>query len=407
MNTTPFEVKRDFIIKLGKALHKFGTPAYRLEAHLHNVAKHVGLDGYFLITPTALTFVLWVPGDKQEYTHVFRVKPGELDLGALARTDELVEDMVEGKYKLQQALQRLVIIEQAPNPYNTVTTLFSFGIVGAAFAMLIATSWNDVFWSFLLSFPVYGLVFLAERSKRMAEMLEPLSAMMAAFCASGLMWLDPAINVPVVTLSSIIIFIPGLSLTLGLSELAARDLVSGTARIMDAMMLLFKLYFGAVLGMAVGDLIWQPPSYIAEPAVPLWANLLGVPLLSLGLVVIFKSRLIDAPWGILAGIIAYGFSIMGSTYLGDALGPFLGAFMVGVYGNLFARIMKAPASIALLPGIVLLVPGSKTYIGLNTMITGESMVDQAAIGSQTLLIFMSLVAGLIFANVAVSPRRTL
>ena len=53
-----FLTKRKFIIKLGKALHKFGTPAYRLESHLQSVASTLGLEGYFLITPTTMTFVL-------------------------------------------------------------------------------------------------------------------------------------------------------------------------------------------------------------------------------------------------------------------------------------------------------------------------------------------------------------
>jgi uncharacterized membrane protein YjjP (DUF1212 family) len=34
-----FAEKRRFIIKLGKALHKYGAPAYCLEAHLQNVSE--------------------------------------------------------------------------------------------------------------------------------------------------------------------------------------------------------------------------------------------------------------------------------------------------------------------------------------------------------------------------------
>jgi len=78
-----------------------------------------------------------------------------------------------------------------------------------------------------------------------------------------------------------------------------------------------------------------------------------------------------------------------------------------VYASLYSRWMNAPASIALLQGIVILVPGSKSYIGLNAMVTGEMMLKQSHVGSQVFLIFMSLVAGLIFANVLMPPRRTL
>ncbi|WP_345842761.1 threonine/serine ThrE exporter family protein [Shewanella algae] len=406
MDNQEFIEKRRFIIKLGKALHKFGTPAYRLETHLQTVAKTLGIEGYFLISPTSMTFVLQHDTD-QEYNHVARVKPGELDLGSLARTDALVQELSLGQRSLSEALERLDEIANKPNPYGPMLTLGAFGTSAAAFAMLMGSSWNDVFWSALIGMLVYGLVFSAERSRRMAELLEPLAAMLAGFATCGLAQLDAGLNIPVVVLSGIIVFIPGLALTLGLAELAARDLMSGTMRIMDAVMLLFKLYFGAVLGVAIGNALFGESLYIEPMPLPRWAIWSAVPILSMALVFIFKARLKDAPWGVLAGIVAFFSAMFGGLYLGDSLGIFFGALAVGIYANLFARWMKAPASIALLQGIVILVPGSKTYIGLNVLISGETMLNQSHLGSQIFLIFMSLIAGLIFSNVVVPPRNTL
>ncbi|MBE8167054.1 MAG: threonine/serine exporter family protein [Shewanella sp.] len=406
MNDQEFRIKRKFIIKLGKALHKFGTPAFRLEAHLMKISRNLGLEGNFVISPTSMTFVLH-HDEEQEYNHLARVKPGDLDLGALARADELVDELISGQRNLNEAIERLDEIADKPNPYGTTLTMMAFGLSSGAFAMLMNTSWNDVFWSAMLGLFVFGLVHKAESSRKMAEMLEPLAAIICATFCCGIALIDPSINIPVVILSGIIVFVPGLALTIGLAELAARDLISGTARIMDAMMLLFKLYFGAVLGLAIGHALFgSVPSTdsIPLPDGAVWA---AVPLLSIALAVMFKARIKDSPWGILAGIVAYFAAMLGGHYIGDTIGIFFGALAVGVYSNLYSRWMKAPASIALLQGIVILVPGSKTYIGLNTLISGETMLNQAQIGSQIFLIFMSLIAGLIFANVAVSPSRTL
>ncbi len=270
MDNAEFIEKRRFIIKLGKALHKFGTPAYRLEAHLQTISNLLGIEGYFLISPTAMTFVLQHDTD-QEYNHVARVKPGELDLGSLARTDELVEELVSGKRSLAEALDRLEEIANKPNPYGPLLTLLAFGSSAGAFAMLMGTSWNDVFWSAMLGFMVYGLVYRAERSKRMAETLEPLAAILCAIITCAISHFDPYINIPVVILSGIIIFVPGLALTLGLAELAARDLISGTARIMDASMLLFKLYFGAIFGMVIGNALFGEAINFEPAPLPRWA----------------------------------------------------------------------------------------------------------------------------------------
>lgn len=61
-----FAEKRRFIIKLGKALHKYGTPAYRLEAHLQNVSALLEIKARFMVTPTTLTFILSEGLDQQD-----------------------------------------------------------------------------------------------------------------------------------------------------------------------------------------------------------------------------------------------------------------------------------------------------------------------------------------------------
>lgn len=406
-NADSFIEKRRFIIRLGKALHKFGTPAYRLEAHLMNVSKNLEIYGSFLITPTSLTFVLSPNDEEQDYNHIMRVEPGELDLGSLARADELVDELISGQRTLAEAIERLDEISNKPNPYGRVLTFFAFGASSGAFAMLMQSSWNDIFWSILLGLVVCLFTFWAERSRRVTNMLEPVSALTSAFLASAIALIDPGINIPLVILSSIIAFIPGLSLTLALSELANRNLMSGTARIMDAAMILFKIYFGGVLGIALGKLLWGDIVYVVPEHTPHWTAWAAVTTLSISLVILFKCRKKDAPWGIISGYIAFGASIIGAEYLGVALGAFVGAFALGLYSNIFSRLMKLPSSIVKLLGLVVLVPGSKVYIGLNIAISGQTIMNTSDTGSQAFLIFMSLVAGLIFANVALPSRKTL
>lgn len=409
MTSAPFKKKRKFLIKLGKALHKFGTPAYRLESHLKNISASLGLDGSFLITPTAMTFVLWPKGDRdnQEYNYAVRVKPGELDLGSLARADELVEELCSGQRSLDDAQLRLDELASMPNPYPHWINFLAFGTSGGAFAMLMGSSWADVVAAFGLSLLIYGLVYAAESSQRIAAALEPLAALTAGFCASAISLYEPSINLSMVVLSSIIAFIPGLALTVGLAELSARELQSGTARVMDAIMVMFKLYFGAVLGMAVGALCWGQVEPVEAVAIPQWTAWLAVLLLSASLVVMFKTRLKDGAWGVLSGFIAYSTSLLAAAYFDVALGTFFGALFVGIYANLYARYLKSPAIIVTLQGMVILVPGSKIYIGLNTVISGQQMTEVEHIGSQAFLILMSLVAGLIFSNVVVNPRKSL
>ena len=65
-------------------LHKYGTPAFRLEAYLGEVAKYLGVHASFISTPTSLTFVIWSDRHEDEYNHAARLLPGELDMNALS-----------------------------------------------------------------------------------------------------------------------------------------------------------------------------------------------------------------------------------------------------------------------------------------------------------------------------------
>lgn len=409
MTSSLFKQRRKFLIRLAKTLHQCGTPAYQLEAHLIKISDALELGGSFLISPTAITCIFWPKGDRenQEQSYVTRMQPGDLDLGLLARTDELVEELCTGQRDLDDALLRLEEITHKPHPYPQWMIFIAFGLASAAFSMLMGTSWADVITSCLLGFGIYGLVFWAEKSQKILAALEPLAALGAAFFASAMSFIEPSINMPLVVLASIIVFIPGLALTVGLSELAARDLVSGTARVMDAIMVLFKLYFGAFLGFAIAKVAWGSVAQQEALPLPAWSGWLAVLVLSFCLMVMFKIRLKDAPWGVAAGFLAHGTGIIASSFFGIALGTFFAALLLGIYANLYARWLKAPAAIVLLQGIVVLVPGSKLYMGLNTVIAGQEILHIEQIGSQSFLILMSLVAGLIFANIFVDPRRSL
>jgi uncharacterized membrane protein YjjP (DUF1212 family) len=408
LKTATFTEKRKFIVKLGKMLHKYGTPAYRLEAHLMDVTSFLGLKASFIIIPTALTFVIWTEGHEDEYTHAARVNPGDLDLGSLARTDELVDQLSKGLLTLKEADGLLDEIYNMPNPHGRLAIGAAFGMSSGAFAMLMGTSWNDVAWSALLGLLVYVFVVWSERSRRVSHMLEPLVAIVSAFTACSIAYyFDPSINIRLVVLSSIIVFIPGLALTLGLAELAARHLVSGTARVMDALMLLFKLYFGAFLGVAFGVTAFGEIDFIQPEPIPKWTAWLAIAILCSSLIIIFRTKAKHIIWSLAAGFIAYGASLWGALYFDYALGVFVGAFAVGVYSNLFTRLANAPAVIVAMQGLIVLVPGSKIYIGLNSIISGQNFVAADHIGQQTFLILMSLVAGLIFANVALPPKKIL
>ena len=396
---------RRFIIELGTSLHAYGAPSHRLENLLEETTAALGVQGTFLVTPTTMHFLFRDQDSDEEYSHIVRVQPNLLDLNRLARTHKLVDEVLAKQIDLPQARAQLEQIKAMPDPYPRWLMLLAWGMLSACFAVVCGARLNEIIAAGVAGCFAYGLVVLSERSKRLEEMLEPLTALLIAFMASAIAAWGLHFNVPIVILAGTIAYIPGLFMTIGLRELAARHVLSGTARIMDAGMMVFKLFFGAVFGLALAGLWWTTPQVPLQPAVVNWISYLAVLGLSVSLLIIFKISWHDAPWGLFAGLIAYVSATLGATVFEPSLAGLIGAFVVGIYANAYSVLKNRPTSIVLLPGIVLLVPGSKIYIGLNNFVTGESIIANTVDGAQVLLAFMAIVAGLMFANMVLPPKR--
>ncbi|MCF2948386.1 threonine/serine exporter family protein [Paraglaciecola aquimarina] len=408
MNIIEFIFIRKFILKLGKMLHKYGTPAFRLEAYLTEVASYLGVHSSFISSPTSLTFMIWTDKHEDEYQIAVRLEPGEIDMNCLSLTDELANELLSGKLSLADADKHLDQINSLKSPYSNLLTGMAFGLGTGAFSMLMGASLPEVLWSGVLGLVVFFWTLWSQKSKRVNLMLEPISALFSALLACAIsQYFQSSINIPLVVLSSVIFLVPGLSLTMGLAELSSRNLVSGTARVMDALMQFFKLYFGAFLGVAIGFALFGENTYTPAPSLPFWATWLAVFLLSISLVAVFRTRLKHIHWALMSAFIAYGITTWTSSLFDQEIGSFIGAFALGVFANLSSRLMNQPASIALMHGLIVLVPGAKTYIGLNSFISGKDFVNIDHVGQEVMIIFMSLVAGLIFANVVAPTKKAL
>ena len=92
--------------------------------------------------------------------------------------------------------------------------------------------------------------------------------------------------------------------------------------------------------------------------------------------------------------------------LGSEFAPFLGALAVGCASNSYARWIDRPASVPLIPGILLLVPGSVGYRSLTAFLENQA-VQGIELAFTTTLVAASLVGGLLVANVVVPPKRLL
>jgi uncharacterized membrane protein YjjP (DUF1212 family) len=401
----PDPIAVGFVLQLARALHAHGYSAQRLENILGATADRLGLEGHrFFSMPTQI-MAAFGPEARQR-TALLRVEPGEVNLGKLAALEQVSLDVAYGRSSPQEGMAEIARIVAAPSDFGPALTTISFGVLSGAVCQFLGGGWREIVVAATLGLFLGVFALYAERHARVSRMFETLAAFLLSMAALGLARLVGPISVFVATLSGLIVLMPGLLLTTAITELATRHLASGTLRMSSAFMTLLGIAFGVALGTAAGVAMFGAPmETIARAPLPWWAAPVAIVLAATCSVAILKADPRDALWIIAAGVLGVSAGRYAAIWLGAEQGTFVAAFGVALASSAYERWRHRPAPVVLVPGILLLVPGSIGYLSMSSLMERDTLtgIDTAF---RMILTAVSLVAGLLLAGVvAPEPRR--
>lgn len=391
-----------FVLRLAKALHTYGTPAYELERLINSVAKRLGFGLECFSLPTMITLSLFEQDSHSSF--VIRVSPGDINLEKLARANSIAERVLHGEMTLNNAARELTEVTRAPPRWGNTAVVTSFGLVSLGVGRVFGGDWAECLSSSLIGLLVGFLAVISTRNLVTGYLFPTVAAFFAACSSYFLAYLTGHSSVYITLVSGLIVLLPGLTITVGLGELATQNLVSGTARLSGAAILFVLMGFGVAVGDVLGEYWFPALPALAVKILPWWTEWLGVVIAGIGFVALFQARLRDAPWVLLAGLIAYSSARYGSNLAGPIAGAFIGAFTIGAASHVFRFVMMRPNSIMLVPGIILLVPGSMGFRSLHALLE-KDVVAGLDIAFQMMLAGISLVIGLLLSSVFALPER--
>lgn len=395
--------KYQFIIELGKALHTYGIPSYKIQTYLTKVSKTKGIHGTFMDLPTWINYVFYE--DEQSYNYIECVPPGVLNLGALSRVEEVTNKIIANEIDLSEVENELRLIKNETKKINHFVQTLSYAIASGAFSLMIGTNWVSFIFSLLLGALVYLMVYLSRNSSYLETILESLISFVVTILACLLYLIFPEFNVGITILSAIIVFIPGLAITTALEEITSKNLVSGVAKLFDSVISLFKQFFGVLLGLAVMSSFIDFKLLVHISEMPRWIMFCGIPLFSIGLLAIFQVRKKDMFLGVLTGVLVF-FLTAFFTGSGVLLSTFIGTIAAVAISSFFSRFTKSPKTVYLTQGIVMLVPGSKSFMGLSNSFLNSSIITADNLYQQVAFILMGIIGGLLFAGVFRNQQGT-
>jgi uncharacterized membrane protein YjjP (DUF1212 family) len=393
-----------FVIAMAEALHALGTPAHRLEGALARLAGVVRVRAHVFSSPTSL-LLAFGEGARQR-TVLRRVEPGEVDLGKLVELDEILDALEDGRIGLGAARRRLERVVKARPRYGPYEVMAAHALSSAGAATMFGGSGAEVVAAFIVGWTLGLLAGLSGRKGHAVGLFEPGAAMTATLLAALLAAGVVPVRDHVVVLAGLIVLVPGLSFTVAMIELTTRHLMSGTARLAGSATVFLTLAFGVAIGRTLVAFVWERPEITPLEPLPAWASFVALPIAAWGFSVLLKARRRELGWVLLAAILGFTSARLAVPVFGATLGSFVGALVVGLVANAFARFRDRPASVPLTPGLLVLVPGSIGYRALDLFLAHDPIAGMQT-GFEMVIAATSLVAGLLCASLVIPPRRSL
>jgi uncharacterized membrane protein YjjB (DUF3815 family) len=235
-----------------------------------------------------------------------------------------------------------------------------------------------------------------------AGVYETTTAALAGFLALGASFLFPPLSSHLTTLGGIIVLVPGFSLTVAFIELATRNLVAGTARLAGAGLSLFAIAFGAAVGARIAEGVFGSVPPVVPSALPDWTLWAALAVAPISFAVIFRADGRDLPWIVAAAVAAFLGLQAGSYVLGAPFAAFLGAMAVAAFGNGYNRLVSRPTAVAVVPGLLVLVPGGIGFQSVSALM-GHDTISGVEAAFRMVLVAVSLAMGLLTANAVLPP----
>jgi uncharacterized membrane protein YjjP (DUF1212 family) len=404
-----------FVVELARRLHQYGTSAQRLEIAIAGVAQRLGLAADVWSSPTAIiiSFADLSRGEEglAQVTQVMRLSPGDVNLARLCEVDAIADRAIAGELDLREGFRLLRALGTPETRRSQAAVVGSYGLSAASIAALfLHSSWADLVVAGAIGLVIGLITVLSATRPRLAVASDAISALVATAGAIVVSAFVVPLAVKSVVLAALIVLVPGMSLTTAVREISSQHLVSGMARMGGAIATLLKLTFGTVAASQVCAALGIHPSARALPALPAWTDWPSLLIGALGFAILFRAARRD--WPVVVGAVFVGYlatrwgGLLSGAIPGAPFGVFLGGLLLGALANLYARYMHRPGAVVREPGIILLVPGSVGFRSVSYLFERDTALGMDSfILLITLLI--SLVAGLLFGDLLISPRRSL
>jgi uncharacterized membrane protein YjjP (DUF1212 family) len=393
----------DLLVMLTRfMLRGSGEGSFHISSTVQQVGEAYGVSAEVQAFPDSA--VLLVRTDEGEWSAVIHEVADIPRLDRAAELRELVHEVDGGRLPVGQALQRLERLGSSSALYPAWTVLPGLALFALGFGLSVQATWQEVILSPLLGALVGAFVLLRRAEPKLAPAAPLLAASTVSALVLALYPVVPLKGAPVeLMIPALFYFIPGDVLSAAILEVSVGRISAGVTRLGYALVQLFALSIGVVVGGIVTRT--QPDALFQTSVAPDfsgWVVAVGWLVFAIGMVWSFSLRWRDFGWMVL--LIYLGFAVVevGTALFGELAGTLLAGIAASFVVSLLTRAPTRPPYLVMILGaFFVLTVGAKGLRGLTALGTGDlvqgftSWFDMAEVGT-------ALSLGMLLGNVLAS-----
>lgn len=388
--------RQRYIMQLCNALMKFGAPTHRLEEYMQMTAKVLEIDSQFLYLPGCMIMSFDDPSTRTTEVKLIRVAQG-LDLGRLASTHSVYKNVVHDIIGVEEGIQELEDIMSRKPRYNKFIVVLTYGLATTAVGPFAFNARPVDMPIIFLNACILGTMqhVIAPRSALYSNVFEVTASVLTSFIARAFGSIEAgtgSINgkphyifcFAAISQTSIALILPGFLVLTSSLELQSHQIVAGSIRMVYSIIYSLFLGYGITVGTTIYGLIdanATSETTCAKPAVeyytsPYIQRFPFVAVMAFFMIIVNQGRWKQAPVMVTIALSGYVTNYFCVETLGSnsQVANTVGAFTIGICGNLYSRLWHGHAATAILPGIFVLVPSALAATG--SIISGIESADK-------------------------------
>lgn len=375
--------RQKFIMVMCKALMLFGAPTHRLEEYMMMTSRVLEIDGQFIYLPGCMIMAFGDAATRTSEVHLIKCSQG-VNLSKLNDVHKIYKGVIHDLMGVDEASAKLNKILRLKNNYNPWLCVLFYGL-GSSMVCPFAFSggWTDIPIAFGVGLCVgYLQFFVSSMSNLYSSVFEVSSSIVVSFIARAIGSINngKTFCFSAIAQGSLALILPGYIILCGSLELQSRNLVAGSVRMFYAIIYSLFLGFGITLGAALYGWVDKnsvsSTSCATEHTIDPKFRIIFVPAFTCCLGLINQANISQLPTMIIIAGAGYVATYFAGKHFEDVseFTACIGAFIVGILGNLYSRIWKGLAVSAMLPAIFVQVPSG--IASQSSLLSGIQAADQ-------------------------------